>query len=275
MIFKDNLGMGSSMFMLYIFLLVHHLCVVGVRAAESHGLRAHGHEIVSEQTRHQTQAQPHRQLDTQLQGTFYYNEMYYSDTQCSQLLFTRSVLANSCYYSSSSNTVSTATFDYVVNTVTSIGSTGYLLTQNYFADDKCATVDRGRPTTMSPSTPTQCQATAASGATPYLYVTGSVSASPVSPSNGGITVKGFGASDCSGNPTEVSYFTGNAAGTFLNNAATACVGMYSGLCGVGSAGISFYSYNYPFSSGTCTGTPVGKYTYGKTCTAKGYMGLGE
>jgi hypothetical protein len=270
MIFKDNLGMGSSMFMLYIVLLVNHLCVVGVRAAESNGLRAHGHEIVTEQ-----RPQPHRQLDTQLQGTFYYNEMYYSDTLCSQLLFTRSVLANTCYSSSMTNSVSSTTFDYVVNSVTSIGSTGYLLIQNYFADDKCITVDRGRPTVVGPSTPTQCQATAVSGATPYLYVTGSVSASPVSPSTGGITVNGFGSSDCSGSPAEVSYFTGNAAGTFINNAATACVGMYSGLCGVGSAGISFYPYSYPYSSGTCTGTPLGKYTYSKTCTAKGYMGLGE
>ena len=243
----------SSMLALCFFLLVH-ACIAG--STESNSF------------------QQRRRLDTQLTGAVYYNEMYYSDNQCSQLLFTRSVLSNTCYYTSISNTGAMSTFDYVINSVISIGSSGYLLTQNYFTDNKCAIPDRGRLPTVNLNAPAQCQATNIAGPNPYLYVKASVStASPSAPA-GGITVNGFGSQDCSGMPAEVSYFAGNAAGTFINNAATACVGMYAGLCGVNSAGISFYPYAYPPTSGTCTGTTVGKYTYNKACTAKGYLGLG-
>ena len=220
-----------------------------------------------------------RILDTAkpISGVLYYTEYYYADSQCSQLYFLQSLIINQCYMSSNAQSISTMNYDYAMNTLLSLGTNnGYLLTQTYYNDQQCTVLDNGNPPQVNYNTPTQCQAVNSGVISGFgnLFVIASISSSPPSTSGGGITIKGYGQIGCSGNPQELSYYVGNAAGT-LTSAMSTCLGIFQGVCGINSIGVSTFAPTYPVSSAKCTsGTALVKLSYPISCTAKGFIGQG-
>ena len=222
----------------------------------------------------------HRGLDaasSPVSGVMYYTEYYYADSMCSQLYFLQSLVINQCYYSSNPQSINTASNDYVMNTVLSIGANkGFLLTQSYYNDQQCSVSDNGNLPVVNSIAPSQCQAVNSGvlNGLGNLFVIAQISSSPPSTSGGGITINGYGQSGCSGNPQEISYYVGNAAGTLTSGMST-CLGIYQGVCGMNSIGLQIFPPTYPVSSAKCaTGTSLGKLSYPVTCTAKGFIGLG-
>ena len=220
-----------------------------------------------------------RKLDTAkpVSGVLYYTEYYYADSQCTQLYFFQSMVINQCYYSSNAQSINTAANDYVMNTVLSLGTNkGFLLTQTYYNDVQCSVTDNGNPPQVNFNTPTQCQAVNSGVVSGLgnLFIVASTSSSPPSANGGGITIKGYGLVGCSGNPQEISYYVGNAAGT-LNSGASTCLGIFQGLCGMNSIGLQIYPPTYPVSSAKCSaGTSLAKLSYPIACTEKGFIGQG-